>query len=184
MATEKQIEANRENAKKGGVKTSEGKAVSRWNAVQHSILKEVVSEYEQESYEGILEQLVERYRPEDILEHMLVERIGICRLRLYRAARAENEYMRSVLNPRKVVAENPFANLGFSLEKVVHEGYVPLVHQEAIEKLSNVYLRYETTIENRMYKAIHELERLQAARRGEAVPVPLAIEVNTSGQEG
>lgn len=182
MATEKQIEANRENAKLGGVKTEEGMAVSRWNAMKHGILKEVVSDYEQESYEGIVEQLIERFRPDDELEYMLLDRIAICRLRLHRVARAENEYMRSVLNPRKVTTENFIPGFDFSKEIVVNEGYVPLVSQGAVEKLSNVYLRYETAIENRMYKAIHELERLQAARRGEMVPVPLAIEVNTSGE--
>ena len=33
--SQKQIEANRENAKLGGVKTEEGKAVSRYNAIKH-----------------------------------------------------------------------------------------------------------------------------------------------------
>jgi len=38
MASEKQIEANKNNAKKGGVKTVEGKEVSRMNALKHGIL--------------------------------------------------------------------------------------------------------------------------------------------------
>ena len=49
---------------------------------------------------------------------------------------------------------------------------------ERFSKLS----RYETTIERSLYKALHELQRLQAARRadGNATP-PVAIDVDVSG---
>ena len=48
----------------------------------------------------------------------------------------------------------------------------------AFSKLS----RYETAIERSLYKALHELQRLQAARRadGDATP-PVAIDVDVSG---
>ncbi len=41
--------------------------------------------------------------------------------------------------------------------------------------------RYETTLERSLYKALYEFERRQAARDGQAVPLPVAIEVNLSG---
>jgi hypothetical protein len=48
----------------------------------------------------------------------------------------------------------------------------------AFSKLS----RYETTIERSLYKALHELQRLQAARRADGkVPPPVAIDVDVSG---
>jgi hypothetical protein len=48
----------------------------------------------------------------------------------------------------------------------------------AFSKLS----RYETTIERSLYKALHELQRLQAARRAEGnVPPPVAVDVDVSG---
>ena len=51
----------------------------------------------------------------------------------------------------------------------------------AFSKLS----RYETGIEQRFYKAWHELQRLQAARRTEGnVPPPLAVDVDVSGVSG
>ena len=34
-----------------------------------------------------------------------------------------------------------------------------------------------------IYKALHELERLQARRRGEQVPPPLALDVDVSGEK-
>ncbi|MBI5156357.1 hypothetical protein HZA45_03745 [Candidatus Peregrinibacteria bacterium] len=33
------------------------------------------------------------------------------------------------------------------------ESYKPVIHHEDVERLSSVYLRYQTTIENRLYKA-------------------------------
>jgi hypothetical protein len=47
----------------------------------------------------------------------------------------------------------------------------------AFSKLS----RYESAIEQRLYKALHELERRQVARRGGNVPAPLAADINVSG---
>lgn len=184
MASEKQVAANRINGALGGVKTDEGKAVSRWNALKHGILKEIVSDYEQGFHESVVESLTDYFRPADFLEHMFVDRLGISYLRLHRAAKAESEYMRSVLNPRRVVVRNLLDNLDFSEETVVNEGYVPRITQDAVEQLLGVYLRYEMTIENRMYKALHELQRLQVARRGEPVAAPITIEVNSSGSEG
>jgi hypothetical protein len=40
--------------------------------------------------------------------------------------------------------------------------------------------RYETTLERSFYKALHELQRLQAARDGQAVPLPEAVDVEVS----
>ena len=48
--SQKQLEANRENAKLGGVKTEEGKAVSKYNALKHGLLsKEVLLKSEDEA---------------------------------------------------------------------------------------------------------------------------------------
>jgi len=48
----------------------------------------------------------------------------------------------------------------------------------AFSKLS----RYETAIERSLYKALHELQRLQAARRADGdTPPPVAIDVDVSG---
>ena len=51
----------------------------------------------------------------------------------------------------------------------------------AFSKLS----RYETGIEQRFYKAWHELQRLQAVHHTEGtVPPPLAVDVDVSGVSG
>ncbi len=47
----------------------------------------------------------------------------------------------------------------------------------AFSKLS----RYEASIERQLYKALHELERRQAARRGGSVQPPQVVDVDVSG---
>jgi hypothetical protein len=46
----------------------------------------------------------------------------------------------------------------------------------ALSKLS----RYETSLERSMYRALHELQRLQAARQGHAVSAPGVVDVDVS----
>lgn len=181
--SQKQLEANKENAKKGGVKTEEGKAISKYNALKHGILKEVVSGYEEGVYEDIKDRLEDQFQPVGILEKMLVDRIGVYYLKLYRVAKAENEYMQATLDPRKVTIRD---RMDFGLDTtetiVENEGYIPKVTAHEVEKLSSVYLRYEIAIENRLFKALHELQRLQASRNGEKVPPPLAVDVGVDNE--
>ncbi|MCX6899318.1 MAG: hypothetical protein NT105_11495 [Verrucomicrobia bacterium] len=47
----------------------------------------------------------------------------------------------------------------------------------SVETLDKI-LRYETTLERQLYRAMHELERLQRMRKGENVPPPLTMEVS------
>jgi hypothetical protein len=51
---------------------------------------------------------------------------------------------------------------------------------DALSKLS----RYEAAIERSMYKALHELQRLQAARAGQAVSAPAVLDVSVSTPTG
>ncbi|MFH1373303.1 MAG: hypothetical protein ABII79_05885 [bacterium] len=45
---------------------------------------------------------------------------------------------------------------------------------------TNTCLRYETTIERQLYRALNQLERLQRARKGDAVPPPINVELSAS----
>jgi len=61
-------------------------------------------------------------------------------------------------------------------------------HEDKLDSAFNGYgrekmgvlSRYEVTLERSLYKALHELQRLQAARDGQAVPLPEAIDVEVS----
>ena len=91
--SQKQIEANRENGKKGGVKTEEGKAVSRYNAIKHGLLsKEVLLNGEDEkTLIEIGRRLRTELQPQTELELVLVDRITANVWRLRRVMQIERE---------------------------------------------------------------------------------------------
>lgn len=181
--SEKQLIANQQNAKKGGVKSEKGKEVSKYNALKHGILKEVVSAYEAEFSQEVVERLNSQFQPVGVLEKVWVDRIAGYYIKLLRSAKAENEYMQSILNPRKVEVKDLMPLVSFTETTVISEGYRPIISHEVVEKLTNIFLRYEIALENRLYKAIHELQRLQSNRNGEKVPPPLAVDVDLSGDK-
>lgn len=156
----------------GGPQTEDGKAVSRLNALTHGMLREALTEYEQGVELTILEDLRREFSVEGALENILLERIAVHYLKLNRIAKAEREFIRSVLNPRKVTRHRTdeigmieaALNEATYEETVENEGYVPQVGAEAVERLYGIYGRYETNVENRMYRAIHELLELRKLR--------------------
>jgi len=153
--TEKQLEANKENSKLGGVKTEEGKEVSRYNAIKHGILKESISDYEEFDYQNLYNSLSNDFPPQNTLEEILLERISVAYIKLIRVAKAEAELMKTAIDP---------TILSKMLDLDVYEerkGYTPVVTTSHMEYLSSYYSRYETSIENRMYKAINKLLELR-----------------------
>lgn len=172
MTTQKQIQANRENAKRGGVKTANGKSVSRYNAVKHGLLsKEVLLEGEQEE---VLQEIGKRMRselkPATEIEYVLVDRIVANTWRLKRAMKVEKEMFYDGIHSMPAFGKD---------EKTVADAFLSDVKYDAFGK----FIRYETSIERGIYKALHELQRLQSARQGEKQPTPMAIDIDISGKE-
>jgi len=148
--SEKQLEANRHNALKGGVKTDEGREIVRFNARKHGILGNLVAEYEGDFYNRYLDQLFDEFQPNSIIENILVERIALHYLKLYRLAKAEAEFMKSCLQSARVFGGALFDSDG--------QGYTPEINHHNIQQLVEIYSRYETATENRLYRAIRELK--------------------------
>jgi hypothetical protein len=102
--SEKQLEANRQNALKGGVKTPEGKEIVKYNALKHGLLaKEVVitvgeGAENSEEFNALIEDLNTQFKPVGVLEEMLVEKIAITYWRLRRACRYEVGLIRKELD--------------------------------------------------------------------------------------
>jgi len=143
MTSEKQLKANRQNAKLGGVKTEEGKAISKYNALKHGLLSEKVLIGKESKRER------EDLKPRSEIEMLLVDRMVANFWRLRRAMTKEEE---SVFNDYK-----------------------------GMENGADIFFRYETMLERGIYKALHELQRIQSARAGEKPPIPLAVDVDVSG---
>jgi hypothetical protein len=181
MTSNKQIEANRENGLKGGVKTEEGKEVSKFNAVKHGIFYTTLSSYEKDYCQNTLTDLIDELKPVGNLEIFLVERIAIQYLRLFRIAKAESDYMEATLHPYSVKVTNRYLdNLTVNssqYDEVEVTGFKPEVSADAIQELNNTLIRYDTSVENKLYKSLHELQRIQAIRKGEKPPIPTAVDV-------
>ncbi|MDQ3098303.1 MAG: hypothetical protein M3Q44_00995 [bacterium] len=91
-------------------------------------------------------------------------------------AKAEKEYIKAIYDPPHVVGSRwDYQGLPDPDAKLV--GYAPRITDEHIVKVTNIYSRYETTIQSKMYKALHELERLQRMRKGDNVTAPVAVDV-------
>ena len=174
MTTKKQIKANRENAKKGGVKTPEGKAIVRYNALKHGLLsREVLLEGEDEkTLVELGKRLRREIKPVGEVEMLLTDRIIANVWRLRRLLEVERTVME--WQKEEELSESWTFEKGeeHGIKKAIREMMV----NEDIEKL----LRYETTIERSIYKALHELQRIKSARAGEKPPAPLAVDVDIS----
>lgn len=102
--SQKQLEANRRNAKKAGVKTPEGKAIVKYNALKHGLLaKEAVvtvgeGAEDPEEFNALLQDLKTQLAPVGTLEDMLVEKIAVAYWRLRRACRYEAGLIRRELD--------------------------------------------------------------------------------------
>ena len=183
MTSEKQIEANRQNALLGGVKTEEGKTISRYNAIKHGLLsREVLLEGEDE--QSLLElgkRLRSELSPATEIEQLLVDRIITNTWRLKRVLEVE----RNTMEWQKFYQETDLdlGSYGFEEEpkdqkekQKIRKRVKQMVVNSGIEQI----IRYEITIERSIYKALHELQRIQSARAGEKPPAPIAIDVDIS----
>ena len=102
--SEKQLQANKKNAQKAGVKTAEGMEIVKYNALKLGLLaKEVVITVGEgaespEEFGGLLGDLKTQLAPVGTLEEMLVEKIAVAYWRLRRAYRYEVGLIRSKLD--------------------------------------------------------------------------------------
>jgi hypothetical protein len=170
MATAKQIEANKRNALRStGPATAAGRRISSKNAWKHGLTaREVtVDAAEARKFAAFRHDMVADLAPQGAFEEELVEEIAICSWRLRRVYRLEvidpNDY-----NPLPRMFDSSFASVSKKFETVV----------------SADLNRHETSIARLRQRALHDLERLQARRRGEAVEAPIVVDVTHSTEVG
>lgn len=176
--TTAKLEANRRNAKKStGPQTPEGKASSALNATRHGLTaKQVLTPGESaEDFEAFASELGASLAPVGELEALLVERVVFCAWRLRRVFRMEAAQAIFQAEHRE-----EFSILHRGRSQQGAEGGDIAKRAEVLVTLS----RYEAALERSMYRALHQLERTQAARNGEAVPVPEAIDIDVAVSEG
>lgn len=158
MASPAQIAANRANAGRStGPKTPAGKAMVALNGVRHGLLSKasLVNGEVEADLVDFGKRLRGQLAPVGELELLLADRIVSSAWRLRRAVTVE-----ATLFDKEDDPSNAFGHYG----------------REKMAVLS----RYEVTLERSIYKALHELQRLQAAREGQSVPLPVAVDMEVS----
>jgi hypothetical protein len=158
MTSERQSHTNRRNATKStGPRSVAGKAAVALNGIKHGLLsRQVLIKGESEAdLVGFGKRLRAQLAPVGELELLFADRIVSSAWRLRRALAVE-----AALFDKEDTPDRAFA--GYAAQKMA------------------ILSRYESTLERGLFKALHELQRLQAARQGEAVPLPAAVDVEVS----
>jgi len=184
VSTPAKVEANRRNAARStGPRTLEGKASSSKNSLRHGLLSREVllPDESRETLGSFGKRLQDELRPVGELEVLLVDRIVSSAWRLRRVLAVEA----GLFNPPDTEETPMEARL-----RRLTEGYGEDETERAVT-LSETYRedaysadafsrlsRYEAGIERSLFRALHELQRLQAARAGTHVPPPVAVDVD------
>ena len=133
MASPRQIEANRANAKHStGPKSSEGKSVAAKNATKHGLLAidAVLPDENYEDYLSLLSDLTEEFQPSGVIETSCVGRIANSLWRLERIGRLETGlYILSSCQAAKIKLQkqkqrletNDLALMGIGRPKITDE---------------------------------------------------------------
>jgi hypothetical protein len=181
--------ARKRNAQRAGVKTDEGKAVSRLNARQHGVFATALTPLDHRELLAIHEQFRESAGPVGALEEALVEKMSLCWLRIQRCARAEAELHQDVWLPTVKQlwdledgevdpyrrAELPNERRGRAASRAA------FFKPQTFERLVSLVHRYDTSLTNQFVRLMHELERLQRRRTGEPIDPPVSADVSVTG---
>src|SRR5229473_8479442 len=169
MISERQQEANRRNAAKShGPITPEGLAAVRHNALKHGftaaeiILPTVEEKIDFEQFRFAFE---EEYKPVGPTEEVLVEDIVVARWRLNRIRKMEPGFFALGLKGRQRVRQEIYSNLDGQAHLADVVSY-DASGDDTYGKMS----RYEGRFERTFYKALKELQRLQALRAAVSDP--------------
>ncbi|HKT17771.1 MAG TPA: hypothetical protein VJR47_07000 [Stellaceae bacterium] len=172
MTTPAQIAANRRNALKStGPQTETGKAASAQNALRHGLTaRKLACEGERQAdFAAFAGALRRDLAPIGEVEEQLAEHVILAAWRLRRAARAETSMINSwhaATSPSHLLyGETPISRL-FTRRP------------ESMLALA----RYEAGLDRSFTRALALLERRQARRRGEPVPAPVTVLVESADE--
>jgi hypothetical protein len=134
-----------------------------------------------ETFQSLVEQLETELQPVGILENECVHQIALLTIRIRRARLLEAEAFTAYLNPAKTTHHPGSAAFGpevIGWTETLDIGLPARLSNDAIDGINRKVLRYETSIENKLFRWQNQLERLQRLRRGEEIPVPTSVDLN------
>lgn len=148
------------------------KMTQRFNSVRHGLLRKKILLMPDESrylYNKLNSKLVEVWQPLNLAETMLVEQLCFNYWRLKRGFSLETQFLQKAKKEADgYTTQNK--HWGNSTETFA----VEYLNFDKFDKFS----RYITSIQRQILRILHELERLQAMRKGQNVPLPIAMDVD------
>ena len=181
MSSSRKSEANRINGNK-----SHGPIDKTWtklSAITHGLLAKGITQLDDaEGCRKMVRELERETNPVGTVEIQLVEAAALDMVRWARARRLEAEYITEILNPPKHKLD-PLGDVLSDLQgPIVHPGMPAALKPGSVQCLVNIYQRYETLFANRLFRTLHELERLQRMRQGEHVPAPVPLDLSVRAE--
>jgi hypothetical protein len=171
--------SNRENGKRStGPKNT---TVTRYNARKHALLSSGITELDDvEGYPSVLARIKENSTAERAA--FLEERVAVGMVWAKRVARLEAEYITSILHPtiRGKIPGFDTADMKAVETPILDPGLPARISADHFESLMKMQ-RYETSIDNKLYRDMHEPERVQRLSKGEPVPALAALDVTIHG---
>ena len=154
----------------GGPQTESGKWKAAQNSLKHGLLSSgmtVLDERDRYLFIHFGVEMETELAPQGEMEHLLADRIITSAWRLRRVLDFEWRILFH-LSYDSYSGKDMSTAVG-----LIQHGGIGL---DAVSKLN----RYEVMIERGMYRALHELQRLQAARRGENVQPPAVLDIDVT----
>jgi len=178
MATEKQINANRQNSQKStGPRTAHGKTASSKNAVKHGLFANdtVIEGENQADYDEYLDNFLAELEPKGMFETMMAERFICLTWRLKRAERMQNQAI------DKLIEHGPTSPLASHSSKLMCQArgipadepryspdHLPLgriaCNDFADGRILDRLNMYERRIENSMLRTLKEFKKQKVMR--------------------
>jgi hypothetical protein len=155
MATDRQIQANRANAKRStGPVTRKGKRASSRNALRHGFLstRVVLKAESTPRFTKFLDSLIEEFHPATTNEHALVETMAVARWKLVR-----NWGLHTSLLETEIAKEDPEA---------ADDLKAALAFSRLADCRQSLHLlqRYDTSLDRQYTRALSTLLKAKAAR--------------------
>jgi hypothetical protein len=156
MATERQIQANRANAKRStGPVTEKGKQASSQNALRHGQLSSCVVLKAEAApfFDDLMDSLIEEFQPRTANETALIETMAVARWKLYR-----NWTLHTALLELETVKQDHSV------------GNAPVITALAFKSLADsshslqLLHRYETSLDRQYSRALNNLLKVRATR--------------------
>ena len=194
MTSKKKAAANRANSLQStGPRTQIGQGKVSQNAIKHGLRGRfhLVAGEDRAEFEEFNRSLHDQLAPCGALDEALAERIIGALWRLRRIQRIEVEMIDAMHDElRRQKGRDPLSEKLDSLSSVLRSEPTPSEAEpvevslgEAVRKqlqdsdVIGKFHRYEAHIERGLFKALHELQRLQTVRQGGTVPAPVAVDI-------